>query len=117
MRWINHWQHDVDRLCDRLPLLSHLERATDGAHQAENVSSGANTEFGETLSCRLQKLREHFGLAAPGLLRKDLRRQTPVRLRKADVVELDLAESHFDRFFGDAEIVFPDRIGVGIHPG
>src|SRR3954452_24845181 len=102
MRRINHRQHDIDRLGDRFPLLPDLERATYCGNEAEDVGSGANAELGETRAGSLQEFRKHLRLAATVLFRKNLGWQTLVRLGEPDVVELDLAEAHFDRFFSNA---------------
>src|SRR6266550_1153660 len=116
VRRINHRQHDVDRLGDRLPLLSDLERAANGRDETEYVGGRPYAKLREAHPRRVQEFREHLRLAAPILLGEDLRRQTLERLRESDVIELDLAESHFDCFFGDAEVVLPDRVRVRIHP-
>src|SRR5439155_17090459 len=95
----------------------HLERAANGRDETENVGSRPHAELREADARRVEKLRQHLRFAAAVLLRKNLLRQTPERLGEADVIELNFAESHFDRFFGDAEIVLPDRVRVRIHPG
>ena len=49
-------------------------------------------------------------------VREDLLRQARVRLGKADVIELDLAEAQLHQLFRDADVVVPELVVIRIHP-
>src|SRR5688572_3063768 len=116
MGWVNHRQHHVDGLRQRLPRLSDLERAVYRRDQTEDVGRGADSGLRITCPCSAQKLGQHLRLAAAVLTRENLLRQALVRLGEADVIELYLAEAHPDRFVPDAKVVLPDLVRVRVHP-
>src|SRR5687767_5568673 len=117
VRRVNHRQHHVNGFREWLPRLSDLERAVDGSHEAEHIGSRANTGFRVPRPRRAKKLGEHLRLRASGLSRENLAWKTAIRLREADVIELNLPESHPDRFVADAKVVLPDLVRVRVHPG
>src|SRR3954469_16608558 len=112
VRWIHHRQQNIGGFCERLPALANLECSADRCHEPEDVSRRADALQCETLTSGREKLSEYLGLGAPGLFGENLRRKTLVRFGKADVIELNLAETHLDRFVCNAEVVLPYRVRI-----
>ena len=86
-------------------------------HKSKYVGSRANTQLVQTLVRRLEKGGEQVGLRHSIRCRKDLRRKTFVRLGKPNVVELNFVEAEVHQLLGDTNVVIPERVIVGIHPG
>ena len=111
VRRIHHRQHDVDVRRDLLPLLPHLERSAHGRHEPEDVGRGAHAELVEPRLRFLEVRRERVRLRQALRVGKHLLRQARIRLGKADVVELDLAEAQLRQLFGHADVVRPTARG------
>ncbi len=116
VRRVHHGEDVVHRARDGFPLLPNPDILGFVHGQAEYVRRNGGT----------QRVDSPLGLGkeAPNRVRTasfrlgvDLGRKTLVRLREADVVELDLLETGAGGLFGDLEIVFPHGRLPGAHPG
>ena len=78
-----------------------------GRDETEDVRRRSHAEFVQPLVRRFQERGEEIGLGHPVRCRKDLCRKALVRLRKADVIELDLVEAEMHQLLGDTNVVIP----------
>ena len=116
VRRVDHRQQHVGHRRQVFPVLAHLECPGHGGHEAEDVGRRAHAKLGEAPMRDGKEVGERLGLGLGALGGEHLGRQRPVRLGKANVVELHFAESEQRRFFGHANVVVPQLALIRIHP-